>query len=306
MNNLLKTAIVTTMLILFQSELGLGSEKVYFYYTDPAGTPLVMSDSTGTVVWRADYLPFGEESLGTQTVKNNKMFVGKEKDSESGLYYFGARYMDDGIGRFASTDPVRAVNAVTGMLNVRMLLNPQSINVYAYAMNNPYKFFDAQGKWPEIVHTAMIMQAFSNGKYELTQEQIQAMRAGSANADSGKYQTQEYTHMHAMASAEGPNKDKSEAIRQMNAYISEQIALFKKNLAEGNEYDAYFALGMAFHPFMDSTSPSHAGMQVWTGKWDLDAFNHIKKESITKLVSDQKYMREAVELMRKQYNGIMQ
>jgi len=137
------------MLILFQSGLGLSSEKVYFYHTDPAGTPLVMSDSTGTVVWRADYLPFGEESLGTQTVKNNKMFVGKEKDTESDLYYFGARYMDAGVGRFTSPDAIGAVNTVTGMVNVKMLLNPQFLNRYSYSLNNPYRFIDLDGLSPE-------------------------------------------------------------------------------------------------------------------------------------------------------------
>ena len=47
--------------------------------------------------------------------ENNKQFVGKEKDKETGLYYFGARYMNDKIGRFISTDP--------GKFNGTVLLN---------------------------------------------------------------------------------------------------------------------------------------------------------------------------------------
>jgi hypothetical protein len=44
-------------------------EKVIFYTTDPAGTPVAMTDSTGNVVWRADYKPFGEE----QSVAGNHL-----------------------------------------------------------------------------------------------------------------------------------------------------------------------------------------------------------------------------------------
>ncbi|MCL4474954.1 MAG: RHS domain-containing protein [Nitrospirae bacterium] len=59
-------------------------EKVFFYHTDPAGTPLAMTDANGTVVWRADYKPFGEEQSITGTLENNEKFVGKEKDKETG------------------------------------------------------------------------------------------------------------------------------------------------------------------------------------------------------------------------------
>ena len=34
-------------------------EMVFFYHTDPMGTPLVMTNASGVVVWSADYLPFG-------------------------------------------------------------------------------------------------------------------------------------------------------------------------------------------------------------------------------------------------------
>jgi uncharacterized protein RhaS with RHS repeats len=65
------------------------AELVFFYHTDPPGTPLGMTNASGTVVWRADYLPFGEENVITGTVQNDHMFVGKEQDQETGLYYFG-------------------------------------------------------------------------------------------------------------------------------------------------------------------------------------------------------------------------
>jgi len=117
----------------------------YFYHTDPAGTPLAMTDASGTVVWRADYLPFGEENLISGTWANDYKFVGKEMDKETGLYYFGARYMEAMIGRFMSPDPVGVVDPKTGSVNNKTLRNPQRINLYAYGLNNPYRYIDPDG-----------------------------------------------------------------------------------------------------------------------------------------------------------------
>jgi len=123
----------------------LGPLTVYFYHTDPAGTPLAMTDEGGSVVWRADYLPFGEENLISGTLANDYKFVGKELDKETGLYYFGARYMEAMIGRFVSPDPVGAVDPKTGGVNNKVLKNPQRINLYAYGLNNPYRYVDPDG-----------------------------------------------------------------------------------------------------------------------------------------------------------------
>ena len=145
MNRFLKITSVVTLLLFLRATFALAGEQVFFYDTDPAGTPLVMTDAAGNVVWRADYQPFGEEEVTTSDVQNNRMFVGKEKDAESGLYYFGARYMDASSGRFVSPDVINAVDAATGKINQKALLNPQRLNRYAYAGNNPYKFVDPDG-----------------------------------------------------------------------------------------------------------------------------------------------------------------
>ena len=120
-------------------------EAIFFYYTDPAGTPLAMTNVSGNVVWKADYLPFGEENVITGTMENDKIFIGKEQDEETGLYYFGARYMESKIGRFISTDPVGGVDSRTGKVNEKILLNPQKLNTYAYGLNNPYRYVDPDG-----------------------------------------------------------------------------------------------------------------------------------------------------------------
>lgn len=118
---------------------------LYFYHTDPAGTPVAMTDPGGAVAWRGDYMPFGEENIISGTLQNDFRFVGKENDKETGLYYFGARYMEAMIGRFISPDPVGPVDPMRGGISWKILLNPQGLNRYAYGFNNPYRYIDPDG-----------------------------------------------------------------------------------------------------------------------------------------------------------------
>ena len=152
MNKILKLTSLITLLLFLRATFALAGEQVYFYDTDPAGTPLVMTDAAGNVVWRADYQPFGEEEVTKSDVQNNRMFVGKEKDVESGLYYFGAKYNDSTTGRFISPDIIGPVDPATGKINQKMLQNPQRLNRYAYGLNNPYRYVDSDGMWPEEAH----------------------------------------------------------------------------------------------------------------------------------------------------------
>jgi RHS repeat-associated protein len=92
--------------------------------------------------------PFGEDiqpgignctSLWGPIADNvNQKFTGKERDAESGLDYFGARYYGSALGRFASTDLLG--------INLIRVLNPQRLHKYAYAVNNPLAFTDPDGK----------------------------------------------------------------------------------------------------------------------------------------------------------------
>jgi RHS repeat-associated protein len=63
--------------------------------------------------------------------------TGKERDAESGLDDFGARYFGSSLGRFMSSD---------GPFSDQNNENPQSWNLYTYARNNPLRFTDADGR----------------------------------------------------------------------------------------------------------------------------------------------------------------
>ena len=84
-------------------------------------------------------LPFGDglvfAGYGEDSTEHH--FTGKEHDFESGNDYFGARYYTSSTGRFLSPDP--------GWIAAIDPSNPQSLNLYSYALNNPSKFVDPSG-----------------------------------------------------------------------------------------------------------------------------------------------------------------
>jgi RHS repeat-associated protein len=107
---------------------------VSYYFSDHLGTSRVVTNATGTLLDDSDFYPFGGERVVVNNDPNQYKFTGKERDSESGLDNFGARYNSSSLGRFMSVDPVAG-----------SLSNPQSLNRYTYVLNNPLKFIDPTG-----------------------------------------------------------------------------------------------------------------------------------------------------------------
>jgi RHS repeat-associated protein len=69
---------------------------------------------------------------------DKRLFTGKERDAETDLDYFGARYMRAGVGRFTTIDPAMTIEA--------NLVDPQRWNRYAYVRNNPLRWVDPDGR----------------------------------------------------------------------------------------------------------------------------------------------------------------
>jgi RHS repeat-associated protein len=116
---------------------------------DHLGSVRMVTDQSGNVVSRHDYLPFGEEITGSAgrgaqwgaADDVNQKFTGKERDAETGLDYFGARYYGSALGRFTSPDWSEKPEPVP----YADLSNPQSLNQYAYVLNNPLAHPDEDG-----------------------------------------------------------------------------------------------------------------------------------------------------------------
>jgi RHS repeat-associated protein len=115
----------------------------YFNHADWLGTERARTygsgPQAGQICETITSLPFGDgQSIQPQNggcAPTPAFFTGKERDSESGNDYFGARYYGSTIGRFMTPDSPSYSNHK----------NPQTWNLYAYSLNNPVTFRDADG-----------------------------------------------------------------------------------------------------------------------------------------------------------------
>ncbi len=110
----------------------------YFNHADWLGTERVRTNSSGTVCETITSLPFGDgEATSGSCSPTPTFFTGKERDTESGNDYFGARYYGSSLGRFVTPDPAGE--------DATELEDPQSWNAYVYVRNDPTTLTDPEG-----------------------------------------------------------------------------------------------------------------------------------------------------------------
>lgn len=127
-----------------------------------------MTASYGTIVWAADYKPFGEATITVSTIANNLQFPGQYFDSETGLHYNFFRDYNPLIGRYIENDPIGLKGG---------------INLYRYALNNSLKFTDPRGLfewvnpityWTDLYNYARTARIWGHNQY--TREENTSMR----------------------------------------------------------------------------------------------------------------------------------
>lgn len=137
-----------------------------YYHSDHLGSARLMTNNSGTVVSGSEgtFLPYGQEYSAT-TNSNHYKFTGKERDAESGLDYFGARYYGSSAGRFTTADPFNPILRFSKRSQFDIYLSqPQNWNAYTYTWNNPLRFTDPSG---ESVYVVLYTTGNSKGDEEL-------------------------------------------------------------------------------------------------------------------------------------------
>jgi RHS repeat-associated protein len=125
----------------------LAAAESFFYHTDHLGSIRLVTDAAGAVANRYDYDAFGNwEDTSFETVTNPFGFTARERDAESGLMFYRARYYDPKIGRFISQDPIG--------------FEAGDLNVYRYVNNQPLLNTDPLGL--EVVYYYTESQSIAN------------------------------------------------------------------------------------------------------------------------------------------------
>jgi len=101
-----------------------------YYEQDGIGTVSALSNSAGALADTYSYDSFGNLTASTGTISNPFRYTGREFDSETGIYYYRARFYDPTSGRFMSEDSARF---------------DQGGNFYVYVSNTPTLFIDPTG-----------------------------------------------------------------------------------------------------------------------------------------------------------------
>jgi RHS repeat-associated protein len=115
-----------------------GTSTLNYLLGDHLGSTSITADSAGARVAELMYKPWGENRYTFSTTPTTLRFTGQRQESglggTEGLYYYGARWYDPTLGRFAQADSI-----------VPGAFNPQSLNRYSYVLNNPLKYTDPTG-----------------------------------------------------------------------------------------------------------------------------------------------------------------
>jgi RHS repeat-associated protein len=113
----------------------LRSSATSYFHADGLGSVTSLSNSAGSIANTYTYNSYGNLNASTGSLVNPFQYTARESDSETGLYYYRARYYDPTTGRFLSEDPIRFAG---------------SINFYSYVSNNPVLRIDPRG----LIHQA--------------------------------------------------------------------------------------------------------------------------------------------------------
>ena len=157
----LRLYVWTPMGLLAEIHGNVETGSVFFHHQDHRGTRHLVTGEDGGVAARWEYDPFGVPSGPAE--KHLPMFGGRVWYPEVGLYYFGARWYDPGLGRFLTPDtytgrpdderlvhpcrPAGSQAIARSQILADWLKQPRVRNRYAFCGNDPVGRIDANGHW---------------------------------------------------------------------------------------------------------------------------------------------------------------
>jgi RHS repeat-associated protein len=181
------------------------ADGIRYNLEDHLGNAGFTLDATGSLINREEYFPFGETSFGSYAKKRYR-FCGKERDEESGLYYYGARYYACWSCRFVSIDPLAGEMPFA--------------SPYSYAANNPVALVDVDGLAPGDGNEQKAESATNESGQQPAEASNSATGGGDARAEPRKYEGQKtiVTHQVMVTRTQG----KSEAPYRVPVTVEEE------------------------------------------------------------------------------------
>jgi RHS repeat-associated protein len=241
----------------------------YYYHADHLGSTSVVTDHNGEVYERLEYTPYGEtwldETSGNTYFDTPYRFSAKEKDEETGLYYYGARYLDPKYSRWISADPALGdylpqapVNDEAKKHNQSLpgqggVFNVINLNLYHYAGNNPIKYTDPDGNYVWLVVAVIaVNNSLSGIYYNDGKNQTTVMRNPYSNVNSSSITLDSHPiialgsalprGMYSESDYEDKNQLKGANVQNVSTVLGGLglIGSIMENLSEGHAGDVKF------------------------------------------------------------------
>uniref|UniRef100_UPI00388D603C RHS repeat domain-containing protein n=1 Tax=Treponema sp. TaxID=166 RepID=UPI00388D603C len=186
-------------------------ENTFFYHPDHLGSAQLVTDHSGNEYQRLEYTPYGETwmDLKAETsliLKLPYKFSAKELDEETGLYYYGARYLDPRMSRWITADPAMNTGEYFSNPDAGMggIYNHVNFNLYHYAGNNPINYTDPDGRKSKAPPKIYKWMGFPYTEYENTLKK-RGMCLPNSFAEFGKVADTTNCYAYAFNLTENPS-----------------------------------------------------------------------------------------------------
>ena len=283
----------------------------YFYASDHLGSSSVLTNNAGSYHERIEYLPYGETWVEDKATSDSYTtpykFTGKELDTETGLYYFGARYYDARVSRWISADP--ALDEYIPYNNTKLkdliaggIYNPININLYTYAWNNPIKLQDYDGRFTKGKHEDITQETLKD--FGFSKEAIEEVNKGNTDVDGDAY-NEKTQYLHSMRGKKqieenGKKKKvdetKEEAQKKAKDWIEKNINEAVESAIKGDYKDALYKFGQASHTAQDEIVHNWCTLEEHNA-WKMDLAAGDNEKNIGIIITDI--------LTQKLFNGIV-
>ncbi|WP_252722888.1 RHS repeat domain-containing protein [Treponema pedis] len=224
-------------------------EKRYYYHSDHLGSAQFVTDWRGKQYEHIEYTPYGElwvEETAPGIDKLPFRFTGKELDEETGLYYYGARYLDPKYSRWLSGDPAlgeyipkapiddEAKKHNENLPGMGGIYNTVNLHVYHYAGNNPVKYIDPDGRLTADEETAKKIENLGkNAPGKLIDEILLKLKEDGWTIVTNEEKKE--VHDDLKGSASNDNKDMMVSIDSKSITIKKDFTEEEKDQIELNK-----------------------------------------------------------------------
>jgi RHS repeat-associated protein len=253
---------------------------VFYYFSDHLKTASVVTDSLGIIKSESDFYPWGGELQFVNNDSNHYKFTGKERDTETGLDYFGARYYSNGLGRWVSAD----WSATPLPVPYADFHDPQTLNLYQFVGGNPASKADPDGHEGPGSYEGMVAMANSIG--DRFAEDFNAIKNAMGGPELPHGQTPALENMRQqLQQCPCPANQKQEDSKQNNNNNSKSTNQNESGGQSSPKQNAGTPNGTARAPSKIDRAQFKAEREAF---WKAEAKNHPEKYSAKDLAKMEK------------------